>query len=79
MSPLSFCTLDSVATKDEQGKAAMQLLTPGLVGKCSEFFNASEDDGQKEYHSNDSDSDGPILYTDDDDEDDDEDGSGESK
>lgn len=75
---VSKANLKCVATKDEQGKAAMQLLTPGLVGKCSEFFSASEDDGQKEYHSNDSDSDGPILYTDDDDEDDDEDGSGES-
>lgn len=72
-------TLKCVTTEEELGKPALQLLTPGLVGKCSEFFSASEDEGQKEYQANDSDSDGPILYTDDDDdEDEDEDGSGES-
>lgn len=62
------------ATKDELGKAAPRLLTPGLMGE------SSEDEGQREYQANDSDSDGPILYTDDDDdeEDEDEDGSGES-
>lgn len=67
-------------TKDELGKAAPQLLTPGLMGESSESFSASEDEGQREYQANDSDSDGPILYTDDDDdeEDEDEDGSGES-
>ncbi|XP_055982207.1 phosphatase and actin regulator 2 isoform X2 [Sorex fumeus] len=70
--------LKCVGTKDERGKPALQLLTPGLAGKCSEIFSASEDEGQKEYQTNDSDSDGPILYTDDDDEDEDEDGSGES-
>lgn len=67
------------ATKDERGKPVLQLLTPGPVGKCPEFFSASEDEGQKEYQASDSDSDGPILYTDDDEEDEDEDGSGESK
>ncbi|XP_065787300.1 phosphatase and actin regulator 2 isoform X3 [Muntiacus reevesi] len=67
-------------TKDELGKAAPQLLTPGLMGESSESFSASEDEGEREYQANDSDSDGPILYTDDDDdeEDEDEDGSGES-
>ncbi|XP_055289712.1 phosphatase and actin regulator 2 isoform X2 [Moschus berezovskii] len=67
-------------TKDELGKAAPQLLTPGLMGESSESFSASEDEGQREYQANDSDSDGPILYTDDDDdeEDEDQDGSGES-
>nr|XP_031312330.1 phosphatase and actin regulator 2 isoform X7 [Camelus dromedarius] len=66
-------------TKDELGKAAPQLLTPGLMGESSESFSASEDEGQREYQANDSDSDGPVLYTDDDeDEDEDEDGSGES-
>ncbi|XP_032953785.1 phosphatase and actin regulator 2 isoform X4 [Rhinolophus ferrumequinum] len=66
-------------TKDEVGKAAPQLLAPGLMGDSSESFSASEDEGQREYRANDSDSDGPILYTDDDDEEDeDEDGSGES-
>lgn len=61
-------------TKDELGKAAPRLLTPGLMGE------SSEDEGQRDYQANDSDSDGPILYTDDDDdeEDEDEDGSGES-
>ncbi|XP_066229178.1 phosphatase and actin regulator 2 isoform X1 [Saccopteryx leptura] len=68
-----------VTTKDELGKAAPQLLAPGLMGDSSESFSAPEDEGQREYRANDSDSDGPILYTDDDDdEEDDEDGSGES-
>lgn len=66
-------------TKDELGKAAPQLLSPGLMGDSSESFSAPEDEGPKEYQANDSDSDGPILYTDDDEEEDeDEDGSGES-
>ncbi|XP_045355842.1 phosphatase and actin regulator 2 isoform X9 [Leopardus geoffroyi] len=67
-------------TKDEPGKAAPHLLTPGLVGESSGSFSAPEDEGQREYQANDSDSDGPVLYTDDDDdeEDEDEDGSGES-
>ncbi|KAF5926452.1 hypothetical protein HPG69_013757 [Diceros bicornis minor] len=67
-------------TKDELGKAAPQLLTPGLMGESSESFSAPEDEGHREYQANDSDSDGPVLYTDDDDdeEDEDEDGSGES-
>ncbi|XP_044922223.1 phosphatase and actin regulator 2 isoform X5 [Mustela putorius furo] len=67
-------------TKDEPGKVAPPLLTPGLLGESSESFSAPEDEGQREYQTNDSDSDGPVLYTDDDDdeEDEDEDGSGES-
>ncbi|XP_062042849.1 phosphatase and actin regulator 2 isoform X2 [Lepus europaeus] len=66
-------------TKDELGKAAPQLLSPGLMGDSSESFSAPEDEGLREYQANDSDSDGPILYTDDDEEEDeDEDGSGES-
>lgn len=79
--PPCFCAFHSFTTKDELGKAAPQLLTPGLMGESSESFSASEDEGQREYQANDSDSDGPVLYTDDDDdeEDEDEDGSGESK
>uniref|UniRef100_A0A8C2V9X0 Phosphatase and actin regulator n=1 Tax=Chinchilla lanigera TaxID=34839 RepID=A0A8C2V9X0_CHILA len=65
-------------TKDELEKATSQLLTPGLMGESSESFSAPEDEGSREYQANDSDSDGPILYTDDDEEEDDEDGSGES-
>ncbi|XP_036271121.1 phosphatase and actin regulator 2 isoform X11 [Pipistrellus kuhlii] len=66
-------------TKDELGKAASQLLAPGLMGESSESFSAPEDEGQREYRATDSDSDGPILYTDDDyEEDEDEDGSGDS-
>ncbi|XP_045150517.1 phosphatase and actin regulator 2 [Echinops telfairi] len=64
-------------TKDELGKAAPQLLVPGMMGESSESFSAPEDEGQREHQANDSDSDGPILYTDDD-EDEDDDGSGES-
>ena len=73
--PPCVCAFHSFTTKDELGKAAPRLLTPGLMGE------SSEDEGQREYQANDSDSDGPILYTDDDDdeEDEDEDGSGESK
>lgn len=67
------------ATKDELGKAGPQLLTPGQMGDSSESFIAPEGETPREYQSNDSDSDGPILYTDDDEEeDDDDDGSGES-
>ncbi|KAM7136465.1 phosphatase and actin regulator 2 isoform 5-T5 [Molossus nigricans] len=63
-----------VTTKNELGRA--QLLAPGLLGEASE---SPEDEGQREYRANDSDSDGPVLYTDDDDEEDeDEGGSGES-
>ncbi|PNJ78837.1 phosphatase and actin regulator 2 isoform X4 [Pongo pygmaeus] len=65
-------------TKEELGKTVPQLLTPGLMGESSESFSASEDEVHREYQANDSDSDGPILYTDDEDEDEDEDGSGES-
>lgn len=77
--PLCFCAFNSFTTKDELGKAAPQLLTPGLMGESSESFSAPEDEGRREYQANDSDSDGPILYTDDDDDEEDEDGSGESK
>ncbi|XP_060044652.1 phosphatase and actin regulator 2 isoform X1 [Erinaceus europaeus] len=66
-----------LTTKDEQGKAAPELLTPGLMGESSESCSAPEDEGRREYQASDSDSDGPILYTDDDEEED-EDGSGES-
>lgn len=66
-------------TKDELGKAGPQLLTPGQMGDSSESFSAPEDEAPREYQANDSDSDGPILYTDDDEEeDDDDDSSGES-
>ncbi|XP_072575520.1 phosphatase and actin regulator 2 isoform X6 [Vulpes vulpes] len=69
-----------LTTKDEPGKVASQLLPPQLMGESSGSFSALEDEGQREYQANDSDSDGPVLYTDDDDdeEDEDEDGSGES-
>lgn len=79
--PLCCCASNSFTTKDEPGKVTPQLLTPGLMGESSESFSAPEDEGQREYQANDSDSDGPVLYTDDDDdeEDEDEDGSGESK
>ncbi|KAM4866512.1 phosphatase and actin regulator 2 isoform 2-T2 [Thomomys bottae] len=60
-------------TKEEMEKAGPQLLSAELMGE------SSEDDGPREYQATDSDSDGPILYTDDDEEEDeDEDGSGES-
>lgn len=79
--PLCYCAFNSLTTKDEPGKVASQLLPPQLMGESSGSFSALEDEGQREYQANDSDSDGPVLYTDDDDdeEDEDEDGSGESK
>lgn len=78
--PLCSCAFNSFTTKDEPGKVAAQLLTPGLTGESSESFSAPEDEGQREAQANDSDSDGPVLYTDDDDdEEEEEDGSGESK
>lgn len=43
------------------------------MGDSSESFSAPEDEAPREYQANDSDSDGPILYTDDDDEEDDDD------
>lgn len=71
-----FFALHSFTTKDELGKAGPL----GQMGDSSESFSAPEDEAPREYQSNDSDSDGPILYTDDDEEeDDDDDGSGESK
>ncbi|XP_027457226.1 phosphatase and actin regulator 2 isoform X5 [Zalophus californianus] len=65
-------------TKDEPGKVAPQLPTSGLTGESSESFSAPEDEGQREDQANDSDSDGPVLYTDDDDDEEEEEGSGES-
>ncbi|XP_023568001.1 phosphatase and actin regulator 2 isoform X2 [Octodon degus] len=65
-------------TKDELQKVVSQLLTPGLMGESSESFSAPEDGSTREYQASDSDSDGPILYTDDEEEEDEEDGSGES-
>ncbi|XP_057345123.1 phosphatase and actin regulator 2 isoform X6 [Manis pentadactyla] len=67
-------------TKDEPGKAVPQQLSPGLMGEPSGSISTPEDTSPREYQANDSDSDGPVLYTDDDDdeEDDDEDGNGES-
>ncbi|CAH7317604.1 Phactr2 [Phodopus roborovskii] len=70
---------EGLTTKDELGKAGSQLLNPGEMGDSPESFSAPEDEAPREYQANDSDSDGPILYTDDDEEeDDDDDGSGES-
>lgn len=68
-------------TKDEPGKAVPQQLSPGLMGEPSGSISTPQDTSPREYQANDSDSDGPVLYTDDDDdeEDDDEDGNGESK
>ncbi|XP_027977162.1 phosphatase and actin regulator 2 isoform X4 [Eumetopias jubatus] len=65
-------------TKDEPGKVVPQLPTSGLTGESSESFSAPEDEGQREDQANDSDSDGPVLYTDDDDDEEEEEGSGES-
>ncbi|XP_038627152.1 phosphatase and actin regulator 2 isoform X4 [Tachyglossus aculeatus] len=67
--------LNSLTTKEELVKETPCLVIPVLMG---ETFNTSRAEGHRESQINDSDSDGPILYTDDEDDDDEDDTSGES-
>ncbi|XP_072499605.1 phosphatase and actin regulator 2 isoform X8 [Notamacropus eugenii] len=68
-----------LTTKEELMKDASRLMIPVLMGESSESLSSTEIEVRRENQANDSDSDGPILYTDDDDDDDeDEDDSGES-
>ncbi|XP_038627170.1 phosphatase and actin regulator 2 isoform X6 [Tachyglossus aculeatus] len=64
-----------LTTKEELVKETPCLVIPVLMG---ETFNTSRAEGHRESQINDSDSDGPILYTDDEDDDDEDDTSGES-
>uniref|UniRef100_F6TK17 Phosphatase and actin regulator n=1 Tax=Monodelphis domestica TaxID=13616 RepID=F6TK17_MONDO len=67
-----------LTTKEELIKDAPRLMIPVLMGESSESLSSTEIEVRRENQANDSDSDGPILYTDDDDDDDDEDDSSES-
>ncbi|XP_039767096.1 phosphatase and actin regulator 2 isoform X6 [Ornithorhynchus anatinus] len=64
-----------LTTKEELVKETPCLVIPVLMG---ETFSTSRAEGHRESQTNDSDSDGPILYTDDEDDDDEDDTSGES-
>ncbi|NWV90930.1 PHAR2 regulator, partial [Machaerirhynchus nigripectus] len=62
----------SLATKeDQEGEASDQAFSE-LVKEASDAAAPPESESSRESHGSDSDSDGPILYTDDDDDDDDE-------
>ncbi|XP_066471381.1 phosphatase and actin regulator 2 isoform X2 [Tiliqua scincoides] len=58
-------------TKEDQEEESFDLASPASTDDPSESFNTPESESSKENHTSDSDSDGPILYTDDDDDDDD--------
>uniref|UniRef100_A0A8D2JDQ1 Phosphatase and actin regulator n=1 Tax=Varanus komodoensis TaxID=61221 RepID=A0A8D2JDQ1_VARKO len=59
------------ATGEDPEKDTIDLASPVLTDEVSEALNAPESESSKENHTSDSDSDGPILYTDDDDDEDD--------
>ncbi|CAI5770230.1 Hypothetical predicted protein [Podarcis lilfordi] len=59
-------------TKEDQEKESPDQPSPAPTDEPSEALNTPESESYKENHTSDSDSDGPILYTDDDDEDDDD-------
>ncbi|NXY54583.1 PHAR2 regulator, partial [Callaeas wilsoni] len=64
--------INSLATKeDQEGEAADQAFSE-LVEEASDTAAPPESESSRESHGSDSDSDGPILYTDDDDDDDDD-------
>ncbi|XP_078011223.1 phosphatase and actin regulator 2 isoform X4 [Phascolarctos cinereus] len=67
-----------LTTEEELMKEAPRLMIPVLMGESSESLSSTEIEVQRENQANDSDSDGPILYTDDEEEEEDEDDSGES-
>ncbi|XP_062980655.1 phosphatase and actin regulator 2 [Elgaria multicarinata webbii] len=57
-------------TKEDPVKEDSDLGSPALTDEPSEALNTPESESSKENHTSDSDSDGPILYTDDEDDDD---------
>ncbi|KFQ11353.1 Phosphatase and actin regulator 2, partial [Haliaeetus albicilla] len=63
----------SLATKEDQEVEAPDQARSELVEEASDAAAPPESESGRESHSSDSDSDGPILYTDDDDDDDDDD------
>ncbi|KAM7172547.1 phosphatase and actin regulator 2 isoform 4-T4 [Macrochelys suwanniensis] len=58
-------------TKEDQEEATPNLASPQPTEEPPEPMASPESESSKESHTSDSDSDGPILYTDDDDDDDD--------
>ncbi|NXG21543.1 PHAR2 regulator, partial [Grallaria varia] len=69
---------ESLATKEDQEVAAPDQAHSEPVEETSDAGAPPESESSRESHGSDSDSDGPILYTDDDDDDDDENASSES-
>uniref|UniRef100_A0A674GF94 Phosphatase and actin regulator n=1 Tax=Taeniopygia guttata TaxID=59729 RepID=A0A674GF94_TAEGU len=69
---------ESLATKEDQEGEAPDQAFSELVEEASDAAAPPESESSRESHGSDSDSDGPILYTDDDDDDDDENASTES-
>ncbi|NXA12825.1 PHAR2 regulator, partial [Sapayoa aenigma] len=68
---------ESLATKEQEVEAPNQAHSEP-VGEASDPAAPPESESSRDSHGSDSDSDGPILYTDDDDDDDDENASAES-
>ncbi|NXN94321.1 PHAR2 regulator, partial [Rhinopomastus cyanomelas] len=68
----------SLASREDQEAEAPDEAQSELVEEASDAAALPESESSREGHSSDSDSDGPILYTDDDDDDDDDNASGES-
>ncbi|XP_056342601.1 phosphatase and actin regulator 2 isoform X2 [Oenanthe melanoleuca] len=64
---------ESLATKEDQEGEAPDQAFSELVEEPSDAAGPPESESSRESHGSDSDSDGPILYTDDDDDDDDDD------
>ncbi|NXI25392.1 PHAR2 regulator, partial [Sterrhoptilus dennistouni] len=71
------CRETLFTVEDQEGEAPDQALSE-LVEEASDTAAPPESESSRESHGSDSDSDGPILYTDDDDDDDDENASTES-
>ncbi|NXU15227.1 PHAR2 regulator, partial [Pardalotus punctatus] len=69
---------ESLDTKEDQEGEAPDRASSELVEEASDAAAPPESESSRESHGSDSDSDGPILYTDDDDDDDDENASAES-
>ncbi|XP_023779234.1 phosphatase and actin regulator 2 isoform X1 [Cyanistes caeruleus] len=69
---------ESLATKEDQEGEAPDQAFSEAVEEASDAAAPPESESSRESHGSDSDSDGPILYTDDDDDDDDENASTES-
>ncbi|XP_072851948.2 phosphatase and actin regulator 2 isoform X9 [Pogona vitticeps] len=61
---------DCSVNKDNQENENPNQASPAPTDELSEALNTLESESSKENHTSDSDSDGPILYTDDEDEDD---------